>query len=563
MLKKLKIRSKLLMGFGVVLIFSIIIAIVAMIELRKTNHDLEYFANEVVAVDDAIKENRIYSNIAARRLRDGVISQQISAENKKSIEDNMELIRANLSLINKIGILEKGDLTEYEDAMEEWFGVGDRVLQALTAGDIDTAHTIILEECTPALEHVIDLVKPLNEQTAALQEATMKESVKTTNNSIILVAALLVISILLAVLISIKVTRMIVVPVRQVEEVMSKIADGDMSHNLDYDADDEIGALVKNVRLTCQKLSEIVNNLTYLMDEMAKGNFNLQSDASLYPGDFEPILNSIRQMNHHLSDTLSQINEASNQVASGADQVSSGAQALSQGATEQASSVEELAATVNDISREIKNTAGNSKEASEKVMQAQTELTISNEHMEELIVAMEDISQKSGDIGKIIKTIEDIAFQTNILALNAAVEAARAGEAGKGFAVVADEVRNLASKSAEAANNTTVLIEGTIQAVENGTKIADQTAQALLETVEGTKSAVSYVDQISVATEEQSNAVAQVTQGLDQISSVVQTNSATAEQSAAASEELSGQAQLLKDLVSQFRLRDTSGRVGR
>lgn len=563
MLKKLKIRSKLLMGFGVVLIFSIIIAIVAMIELRKTNHDLEYFANEVVAVDDAIKENRIYSNIAARRLRDGVISQQISAENKKSIEDNMELIRANLSLINKIGILEKGDLTEYEDAMEEWFGIGDRVLQALDAGDIDAAHTIILEECTPALERVIDLVKPLNEQTAALQEATMKESVKTTNNSIILVAALLVISILLAVLISIKVTRMIVVPVRQVEEVMSKIADGDMSHNLDYDADDEIGALVKNVRLTCQKLSEIVNNLTYLMDEMAKGNFNLQSDASLYPGDFEPILNSIRQMNHHLSDTLSQINEASNQVASGADQVSSGAQALSQGATEQASSVQELAATVNDISREIKNTAGNSKEASEKVMQAQTELTISNEHMEELIVAMEDISQKSGDIGKIIKTIEDIAFQTNILALNAAVEAARAGEAGKGFAVVADEVRNLASKSAEAANNTTALIEGTIQAVENGTKIADQTAQALLETVEGTKSAVSYVDQISVATEEQSNAVAQVTQGLDQISSVVQTNSATAEQSAAASEELSGQAQLLKDLVSQFRLRDTSGRVGR
>ncbi|MEG2769394.1 MAG: methyl-accepting chemotaxis protein, partial [Oscillospiraceae bacterium] len=250
----------------------------------------------------------------------------------------------------------------------------------------------------------------------------------------------------------------------------------------------------------------------------------------------------------------------SEQVASGSDQVSSGAQALSQGATEQASSIEELSATIQAVSNQIKDNANNAKMASELSSMAGKEVQNGNEHMQSMIVAMEDISSTSNKIGKIIKTIDDIAFQTNILALNAAVEAARAGSAGKGFAVVANEVRNLAGKSAEAAKNTTSLIESSINAVANGTKIADETAMSLKVVVEKSNLVLQKVEEIAEASAEQANSVVQITTGVDQISAVIQTNSATAEESAAASEELSSQSQMLKDLVGKFTLREVDAK---
>lgn len=557
LLKRLKIRSRLFVSFGITLGLTIVITLSSILSLKQSNRDLENVMSGVVAVDDAVTYNRLYTNIVGRYIRDVTLKGKgadISAE-KQAIEENTVLMKEGLDEIERLAILDKAAVQEYRTAIEAWLDIGDKVLRLMEEGKEEEAQKAILEECTPMLERVVELVKPLNAETSALRQAALEKNIRLTNRSVIFIVTLLILSLGLAVYIAGKVTRMIVKPLGEVEKAMERIAEGKMEQEFTYESNDEIGLLIDNVQKSCEVLEESIGDLTRLLTEMANGNFDIRAKEGVYQGDLEPILLAIRQMNKNLSATLSQINVASDEVANGAEQVSSGAQALSQGATEQASAVEELAATINDISMQVQQTADNAREASAKVIEAQNELLFSNDHMSEMIDAMQEIEQKSGDIGKIIKTIEDIAFQTNILALNAAVEAARAGEAGKGFAVVADEVRNLASKSAEAASNTTNLIEGTIHAVTNGTQIAGQTADALRVTVESTKQVVEYVDKISNAAIEQADAINQVTQGVDQISSVVQTNSATAEESAAASQELAGQSQLLKSLVSKFDLR--------
>jgi len=309
--------------------------------------------------------------------------------------------------------------------------------------------------------------------------------------------------------------------------------------------------------LTSQNNSGHICKINEVLNKMAVGDMTASIDID-YVGGFAPIKKSVEKILFSLNNTLSQINEASEQVASGSEQVSGGAQSLSQGATEQASSIEELSSSINEISEQVKQNAKKSSDVSKMTNSTAREVEAGSEQMELMTKAMLDIKQSSNEIAKIIKAINDIAFQTNILALNAAVEAARAGSAGKGFAVVADEVRNLASKSAESAKNTTALIENSIKAVEKGTKIADKTAGLMVSIVSDINKSVLLIDQITEASNEQAVSIMQVTQGIEQISSVVQTNSATSEESAAASEELSGQANRLKNLVSKFKLRNAS-----
>ncbi len=570
MLNNLKIRSRLLVSYAIILVLTVIISVTAISKLNGANQNLHEFSNGAMTARSLVRNSRMSTNTAARYLRDMAISKDNATleSNAKRVDELIVSIRENINDLKEMDLLDAAEVNKYASLMEEWIAIGGRVEESLRAeaasNTADTAgmtesERILVEECTPTLDAVVAQALVLDDATAVLQDDTLDESVKSTNQDMIIVVCLLVAAVLLAFFISIKVTASIVRPVLEVEGAAKNLSKGLLKNDLTYNGRDEIGVLVDSFRFTFKALDAMITDLNRLMAEMAKGNFNVRTTAEeYYVGDFAPLLASIRKMNMNLSNTLSRINEASDQVASGSEQVSNGAQALSQGATEQASSVEQLAASINEISEKVTQTAENSKIASEQVGKAGDELSVSNQRMEDMIAAMSAISQSSNEIGKIIKTIEDIAFQTNILALNAAVEAARAGSAGKGFAVVADEVRNLASKSAEAAKNTTALIEESIQAVENGTKIAGSTAQALLMTVESTKVAVDVVDKISQATGEQSNAIQEVTQGIDQISSVVQTNSATAEQSAAASEELSSQAEMLKSQVRRFKLRSDS-----
>lgn len=354
------------------------------------------------------------------------------------------------------------------------------------------------------------------------------------------------------------VRKKIIRPVIVIRDEMTEFSKGNLSSAFPLEPDtSEIGMLTYAIKNSKIELKRYVDDIARVMEEMSGRNFDLALSQS-FIGDFKPIEDSINKMSLAMSSSLSQMANAASQVASGSDQVASGAQVSAQGATEQASSIEKLTATITELFEQLQQNSKNSDQASEMASGAATAISDSNEQMQQLMASMYNIDSQSKEIRKIIKTIEDIAFQTNILALNAAVEAARAGAAGKGFAVVADEVRNLAAKSAEAAQDTTQLIESSITAISGGVKLAQATADDLLQVVRGAVETTDLIKGITTATKMQAQALSQITDGLDQISSVVQQNSATSEESAAASQELSGQAQMLQSLIKQFKIKSTN-----
>lgn len=351
-------------------------------------------------------------------------------------------------------------------------------------------------------------------------------------------------------------SKSIVNPLVKLKNAAHQIADGHFEVSIDVKSSDEVGQVSEALIRTVQRLQQYISyidEVSNTLDQIAVGNlmFELHCD---YTGEFSKIKASLENIKTTFKEAFAEINISADQVASGSNQVADASQSLSQGATAQASSIEQLSDSITEIAQHVKQNAQNAVTANNLSAASLAGIERGNQLMKQMMASMTDINTSSDAIGKIIKTIEDIAFQTNILALNAAVEAARAGEAGKGFAVVADEVRNLAGKSAEAAKGTTVLIGNAIEAVHHGIKIADETAQSLSSMIGDANETHDLINMIAKACSEQATAITQVTQSVDEISAVVQTISATSEEIAASSEELSGQAQSLKSLIHKFEI---------
>jgi methyl-accepting chemotaxis protein len=385
--------------------------------------------------------------------------------------------------------------------------------------------------------------------------APISDFMGSTYESIALIIGITLLTLIISVILATKISGTIGTPIKLCAERLGKLAEGDLQSEIpSIKTNDETKLLAQATEKLASNLKIVIGDIDEALDQMSIGNFvpKIDSVHEAYVGDFHHILESLKMLNLKLTDTLIQINSASAQMVDGADQLATSAMSLSQGSTEQAASVEELAATISEISIQTTQNANHAATAEKDITHLGKNINDSDLQMKHLIVAMQDINNASLEISKIIKTIEDIAFQTNILALNASVEAARAGTAGKGFAVVADEVRNLAGKSAEAASNTTTLIERAVRSVQDGSRMVDETSVSLNEVVAQADKVIVTMGKIMKATEQQSEAISQVTAGVDQISSVVQNNSSAAEESAATSQELSAQAEQLKKMLGTF-----------
>ncbi len=559
-MKNLKIVYKFALSLGMILVlmlFACYSAITTSITLEqrsteykeKINTSLDY----ITFMRDYLDEG-LYT-VVPKATSGSIASAETSVIAAEEFIDNaVELVAGGT--IDVMGETYANNNDDLEKTVQNLSVVLSQLKVAATSRDYEEYNDIFANEYLKEFGNVAlildEIEADLREDGSAMLDATIQRS----NSSTIALSVIAGISIIATVFISIILTRTFTVPIKKICDAMQAVARGEMeSASLDIQGKDEFAQLAKDIMTGIEDTNTIVEDLSRRLSELADGDFTLSNDNdSIYVGEYAKINESFHEFVNKMNSTLIQVNNASEQVASASQQVALGAQSLAEGSTQQSFSLQELAESIGDVSEKINDNAKLSKQGADMSVTSAEYVDTSNQQMKLLMKSMEEIDSKSKEISKIIKAIEDIAFQTNILALNAAVEAARAGNAGKGFAVVADEVRNLAAKSAEAAQNTTSLIEASITAINNGVELANKTASNLDDVVEKAKETNGLIENISVATASQSEAINSITGGLDHIAGIVHINSATSEESAAASEELSSQAAFLKSLVSTFKL---------
>lgn len=508
----LKISMKLIAGFILVALIAGVVGAIGIMNLNKIDTDYtDLYVNYGVASNDIGKISTLYqrSRVNIR----GILLEDAGADLSNytnTINDINKQMPELLSDFERSLQSEKAKLSfaALKANMDEYRPLETKIINLAMKNQPKEAFAL-LKETSALTTSINDQIQALFDMKVVEGEIQSVNLTKKTNSTIVTMMIVIGVAMLVAIALGLIISRMISNPVKRLVEAANKLAEGDLDIEIAARSTDEIGVLSS----------------------------------------------AFKKMTDNLNDVMANIASAAEQVTAGSKQVSASSVALSQGATEQASSVEQLTASLEEISAQTTQNAGNANQANEIAETAKRNAIQGNEQMKEMLEAMDGINESSTSISKIIKVIDEIAFQTNILALNAAVEAARAGQHGKGFAVVAEEVRNLAARSANAAKETTAMIEGSIKKVEGGTKIANETAAALNQIVDGVAQVASFVHEITNASNEQAVGISQINQGIIQVSSVVQTNSATSEESAAASEELSSQAVLLSEQVSRFKLR--------
>lgn len=557
-MKNLKIGKKLIVTFGIIIFLFIESIGLSFYSLNNTqNHFKEFYmvGHPVVVTATDMR----------RAAQTGLKNMALSLLSDDS-EETLSYIDQTNELLDGLGedfafLMDnfRGDKSMIEEAhkiLNDAKPLRLHILELAAQNKKDEATEIMFKEYQPRLMEFKELMTQVAEITAEYADENFENSAGTYKTAVSILLVIAGLALALTVGLSVYITKSLTGPIKEIENAAGKMAAGDFSAVLSYNAKDELGSLSESMRRLTDNFRGIIHDMGDGLGAMGDGNFDIDSKTEeLYVGEFSQLTESMHQIISKLSAALEEIGRSADQVASGSEQVSSGSRELSEGAVEQASFVEELAAASDEISGQVNNNTHRVKQVSEIARETERDMEESNRKMQDMVGAMADINEKAVQIRKIIKTIEDIAFQTNILALNAAVEAARAGNEGRGFAVVAAEVRSLANKTSEASRATVALIENSVLAVKEGSRIAGETADVMLESVKGAKKVAGVVEDIARATEEQAVSIIQINQNIEQISGIVQANTASAEESAAISEELSSQAKRLKELTGQFRLK--------
>ncbi len=554
-IEDMHLQERIAYGYKKVIILMMISGLLSVMVICMLFASLVNYVDKINATDIAVKMCRVDVNAAARNIREMALNDDQSSydDYESTITKFLADVDSQLKIIKKNGVVSNENYEEYATSLSDWEDISSSILKEIRLGQNQKGVDDILTKCTPALNKLVSIALKLDDITDVASDKAVRKTIICAIAGIICIIFFLSMAWIYSRKISKKVLFSILEPLHAIEDVAKELTEGNLHSTLEYRSEDEIGRLAHSMRKSIRILGTYVDDIDRAMKLFSEGNFDVQPDVE-WKGDFIGILNSFMAFEKSMADMIKGIQSVSDQVSSGAEQVSSGATELADGTTNQAAAVEELTATVEDVSEQVKQNSETANNISAKVVTLGDNILENNAKMHEMVNSMLEIKDASMQIDKIIETINDIASQTNLLALNASIEAARAGEAGKGFAVVANQVNQLADQSAQAVKESAVLIKASVDAVGKGVLLAEETAQQLEEIADNSKIITQEVAGIAETFADQTVEIQQINQGIEQINDVVQNNSATSEECAAASQEMNGEADHLRDMIREIKV---------